>query len=188
MPERGAPTTYIALLKGINVGGNKMVPMAELRELVAGIGLSEPQTLLQSGNLVFRSRTRPAAQLERLLGDEIEKRLAVRSEIFVRTAAEWGAIVAGNPFGDEAKRDPGHLLVFLLKDSVKPKSVEALRAAITGREVVRAAGTHAYVVYPDGIGRSKLTHALFEKVLATQATGRNWNTVLKLAALAGLDV
>jgi uncharacterized protein (DUF1697 family) len=180
-------TTYVALLKGINVGGHKMVAMADLRKLVAGLGLAEPQTLLQSGNLVFRAPARPAAQLERLLGAEIEKRLKVRSEIFVRTAAEWGAIVARNPFGDEAERDPGHLVMFLLKAPAKPKSVEALRAAITGPEIVRAAGAHAYVVYPEGIGRSRLTHPLIEKMLGTQVTGRNWNTVLKLAALAGQD-
>jgi uncharacterized protein (DUF1697 family) len=65
--------------------------------------------------------------------------------------------------------------------------MEALRAAIRGREVVRADGTHAYAVYPDGIGRSKLTNPLIEKALGTSVTGRNWNTVLKLAALAGSE-
>jgi uncharacterized protein (DUF1697 family) len=180
-------TTYIALLKGINVGGHKMVAMADLRKLLTDVGLSEPKTLLQSGNLVFRSRTRSTAQLETLLETEIAKRLGVSAEIFVRSAAEWDAIVARNPFGNEAKRDPGHLLVLLLKTAAKPKNMEALRAAIRGREVVRADGTHAYAVYPDGIGRSKLTNPLIEKALGTSVTGRNWNTVLKLAALAGSE-
>jgi uncharacterized protein (DUF1697 family) len=178
-------TTYIALLKGINVGGHKMVAMADLKKLLTKIGLTEPQTLLQSGNLVFRSSTRSAAQLERLLQSEVAKRLSVEAEIFVRSSAEWDAIVARNPFRDEAQRDPGHLLVLLMKESVKPKSVEALRAAIKGPEIVRADGTHAYVTYPDGVGRSKLTNPLIEKMLGTPVTGRNWNTVLKLAALAG---
>ncbi len=72
----------------------------------------------------------------------------------------------------------------VFKRAPKPADVEALRAAITGREVVEAVGAHAYLVYPDGIGRSRLTTALIERTLGTRGTGRNWNTVLKLAALA----
>ena len=94
-------------------------------------------------------------------------------------------MVAGNPFPEEAERDPSHLLVIFLKEAPDRKDVMALQSAIKGREVVRAKGRHAYVVYPDGIGRSRLTSALIEKKLATRGTGRNWNTVLKLGAAAG---
>src|SRR5258706_11887701 len=99
----------IALLRGINVGGNKMVAMSDLRALAARLGLRDARTLLQSGNLVFRSEKQPA-QLEALL----EKNL--QAAVFVRTAAEWAKIVARNPFPAEAKSDPGHLIVMLLKD------------------------------------------------------------------------
>ena len=95
-------------------------------------------------------------------------------------------MIAANPFGAEAKRDPSHLLVLALKQTVDRKTVAALQQAIVGREVVQAGGHHAYVVYPDGIGRSRLTSALIEKALGTRTTGRNWNTVLKLDALAGV--
>ncbi|PYJ75629.1 MAG: hypothetical protein DME69_14645 [Verrucomicrobia bacterium] len=71
-----------------------------------------------------------------------------------------------------------------LKDAPKDTDVKALQAAITGREVVRAGGKHLYIVYPDGIGRSRLTNAVIDKLLGTRGTGRNWNTVLKLASLA----
>jgi uncharacterized protein (DUF1697 family) len=71
----------------------------------------------------------------------------------------------------------------VLKDAPKAGAVKALQAAITGREIVRAHGREAYLVYPDGIGPSKLTHALIEKTLGTRGTGRNWNTVLKLDVL-----
>src|SRR5574341_1527206 len=99
-------TTYIALLRGINVGGHKLVAMADLRDLLTRLGFADARSLLQSGNLVFRSEKRTAAQLERLLQAEVEKRLRLRTEFFVRTAAEWKALVARNPFREAAERDP----------------------------------------------------------------------------------
>jgi len=176
-------TTYLALLRAINVGGHKPVAMADLRAFVTHLGFDDAQSLLQSGNLVFRGRARPGAQLERVLATEAKARLALETDFFVRTADEWKAVVARNPFREEARRDPGHLVVLLLKGAAAAKDVQTLQAAITGPEVVRADGTHAYVVYPNGIGRSRLTTALIEKTLGTRGTGRNWNTVLKLGAL-----
>lgn len=175
---------HLALLRGINVGGHRQVAMSDLRELLTVLGFTDPRSLLQSGNLVFRGARRKGAELERLLEGEAEKRLGLRTDFFVRTAEEWKGIVAGNPFRDEAERDPGHLLVVLLKRAPDGEQVEALRASITGPEVVRASGRHLYVVYPAGVGRSRLTNVLIEKKLGTSATGRNWNTVLKLGGLA----
>jgi len=100
----------------------------------------------------------------------------------VRTADEWDAVVAGNPFPAEAKSDPGHLVVMALKAAPEAAAVAALQAAIAGRETVRAVGRQAYLVYPDGIGESKLTIQKIEKALGTRGTGRNWNTALKLQA------
>ncbi len=176
--------TYFALLRGINVGGHKPVAMADLRQLLTHLGFADARSLLQSGNLVFRSKARAGSQLERMLETEARKRLGLQADCFVRTAEEWKAIVAHNPFPKEAERDPGHLLVMSLKDAPARNDVEALQAAITGPEVVRATGRHAYIVYPNGIGRSRLTNALIERKLGTRGTGRNWNTVLKLRALA----
>lgn len=177
-------TTYIGLLRAINLAGRNMVAMADLRDMLSRLGFQEPRTLLQSGNVLFRSRPRTVAQLERLLEAELRKALAVDTDFMVRTADEWRAIVERNPFPREAVRDPGHLLVFCLKDAPDPARVKALQAAISGREVVRADGRQAYMVYPDGQGRSRLTSAIIEKHLGTRGTGRNWNTVLKLRTLA----
>lgn len=163
-----------------------MVAMADLRAFLAHLGLGDPQSLLQSGNLLFRSNARTGVQLERLLEAEAKKRLALEADFFVRSAKEWSGIVAHNPFRREAERDPAHLLVILLKDEPDPKHVRALQAKITGPEVVRAVGRQAYIIYPNGVGRSRLTNTLIEKTLGTRATGRNWNTVLKLDALAYL--
>ena len=178
-------TTHIALLRGINVGGNKKVAMADLRDLLTQLSFGEPRSLLQSGNLVFRSEALTGADLERLLDAEVEKRLGLKTELFVRTPEEWKAVIESNPFPDEAERDPGHLIVMFLKKAPDVQEVEALQAAIQGREVVRAVGRQAYIVYPDGMGTSKLTINVIEKKLGTRGTGRNWNTVLKLGALAG---
>ncbi len=180
-------TIHIALLRAVNLPGHNKVAMADLRELLAGLGMQDVRSLLQSGNLTFRSEGRTTAQLERLLEDAAGKRLGLDTDFFVRTASDWKAYIASNPFPEEAERDPSHLLLVLLKEAPDRENVAALQRAITGREVVRAKGRHAYVVYPDGIGRSKLTSALFEKKLGTRGTGRNWNTVLKLGALAGVS-
>lgn len=177
---------HIALLRAVNLAGYNKVGMADLRELLVGLGFTDAQTLLQSGNLVFSGGNKPTTALEQTLERAAATQLGLDTDFFVRTAKEWQAIIDANPFPREAKADPSHLIAVIVKDQVDPKTVIALQKAIVGREVVRARGRCAYIVYPDGIGRSKVTSALIEKKLGTRGTGRNWNTVLKLAALVGL--
>lgn len=181
----GIPTTHIALLGGINVGGHKAVAMSDLRDLLTKLGFADVRSLLQSGNLVFRSDARPDTLLERLLETETEKRLGVRADVFIRNAKEWKEVVAHNPFRQEAERDPSHLIAMFLKTAVNVKDVKALQAAISGSEIIRGDGRQVYIVYPDGIGRSRVTNTFLEGKLGTRGTARNWNTVMKLAALAG---
>ena len=177
-------TVHVALLRAVNVAGHQPVAMADLRDFLTRLGFADVRSLLQSGNLVFRGGTRTGAALERWLEAEAAKRLALQTAFLVRTAAEWRAVVARNPFPEEAERDPARLVVVFLRDAPPAKAVRALQAAITGRETVRATGAHAYIVYPDGQGRSRLTAAVIEKHLGTRGTARNWNTVLKIGALA----
>jgi uncharacterized protein (DUF1697 family) len=176
--------TYVALLRAINLAGRGAVAMSDLRDLFTLVGFTGVRTLLQSGNVVFRGPRQSGAALERRLEAEAVKRLGVETEFFVRTAAEWQALIAHNPFREEAQRDPGHLLAIILKRAPEPENVQALQAAVQGREIVRGGDRHAYIVYPDGVGRSRLTNALIEKKLGSRGTGRNWNTVVKLAAAA----
>ena len=173
---------YIALLRGVNVGGSKIVAMADLRALLSDLGFANPRSLLQSGNLVFEGRVRASTGLERVLEQEAARRLGLDTEFHVRTAAEWQAIIRRNPFPEAARRDPGHLHVMCFKQAPAAKVVNALQAAITGREIVRAVGRQAYIVYPDGAGKSRLTTALIDRILGLRGTARNWNTVLKLGA------
>jgi uncharacterized protein (DUF1697 family) len=176
-------TVHIALLRAVNLAGSSAVAMSDLRSLMTELGF-EAKTLLQSGNLVFDAGKKKGAALETSIEKALAGRLSLKTEIFLRTAKEWDALVEANPFPKEAKADPGHLVLITLREKAKPADVKTLQASIKGRETVAAAGRELYVVYPDGIGRSKLTMAAIEKALGTRGTGRNWNTVLKIAALA----
>ncbi len=157
--------------------------MSDLRDLLGTLGFAGAKSLLQSGNLVFPSERVTGDALERLLEAETERRLKLNVDYVVRTAEEWQAIVARNPFPAQAESDPSHLVVMFLKEPPGAAGMAALRAVIQGPEVVRPEGKQLYVVYPAGIGRSKLTGALIEQKLGSRGTGRNWNTVLKLAAI-----
>ncbi len=177
-------TTYLALLRGVNVGGHRKVAMSDLREMMCALGIPGAQTLLQSGNLVFRAARRGCDSVEAWLEAETVARLALQTRFFVRTAREWHQIVSGNPFTDQARRDPAHLVVFLLKRAPLAADVAALQRAIVGPETAKVSGTCAYAVYPEDIGHSKLTASVVERTLGTPVTARNWNTVRKLEALA----
>ena len=175
--------THLAFLRAVNVGGTGKISMADLRAWLTKLGLAEAQTLLQSGNATFRSNGSVGEKLEMRLETEAEKQLGLRTDFFVRTAAEWDDVIARNPFPAEAESDPSHLVVVVLKGAPTAAQVKTLQAAIKGREMVRAHGRQAYITYPDGIGTSKLTLPIIEKHLGVRGTGRNWNTVLKMAAL-----
>ena len=172
---------YIALLRGVNVGGNKKVAMADLLALMQRLKFEEAKTLLQSGNLTFRTAGKNAAQLERQLEAEVLERLGLETRFFVRSEDEWKSVIAANPYPKEAKADPGHLLVLFLEREPEAANLKALEAAVKGRERFRPGGRHLYMVYPDGVGTSKLTHAVIEKKLGMRGTARNWNTVMKRA-------
>jgi uncharacterized protein (DUF1697 family) len=177
-------STYIALLRGINVGGNNIVAMAALREFLAELGLEGVQTLLQSGNVVFQSKGKTAAALEKFLEKETAARLKVAPDYLVRSSNDWEKVVAANPFPKEAEQDPARLAVIFLKSIPTADRLKALEASIKGPEVMQCRGRELFVVYPNGMGTSKFTGALIERTLGLRGTARNWNTVLKLLALA----
>lgn len=171
---------YVALLRGVNVGGNRKLPMADLRAFAARLGLENPTTLLQSGNLVFGARKRGTRTIEEWLEAEAEKRLAIQTTFLVRSADEWEGIVARNPFPEEAKRDPSHLVVTFLKEPARKGAVDSLNATNPGPEVIHDAGRELYITFPAGMGTSKLPVLMERAKLAPGGTSRNWNTVLKL--------
>jgi uncharacterized protein (DUF1697 family) len=157
--------------------------MAALREIATGLGLSNVQTVVASGNLVFECKSEPTAKLETKLEKAAKAELGLDTPFFVRSAKEWQACVEANPFPQAAEDDPGHLVLMPLKEKPDAKHMKTLAEAIQGRERVELVNRELYLVYPDGIGTSKLTSALIERKIATSGTARNWNTVRKLLAL-----
>ena len=176
-------TTQIALLRAINVAGHGTVAMSDLRQMLVSLGFEHVRSVLQSGNLVFRTHRESGVALEQLLETEAARRLGLRTDFLLRSAGEWGRLVERNPFPEVAKADPGHLVAMSLKGAPDQESLNLLQAAVNGPEEVRADGTQLYITYPDGIGRSRLTSSLIEAKLGTRGTARNWNTVLKIAEL-----
>jgi uncharacterized protein (DUF1697 family) len=173
---------FVALLRAVNLGPHNKIAMADLKALAEGCGLSAVRTLLQSGNLLFEAKAKTSPALEKLLEGALAKELGLKTPVVVRSAAEWRVALDENPFPKEAKADPSHLVVMPLKAKPDKAALVALSSAIVGREQVRLVGQQLYVVYPDGIGKSKLTSALIEKKIAVSGTGRNWNTAQKIAA------
>jgi uncharacterized protein (DUF1697 family) len=171
---------YVALLRGINVGGNKKVPMAELRAMTESMGFTDVKTLLQSGNMVFTGKAIATAKLEAQLEKATRSEIGVECSYMVRTDAEWRSIIAANPYAAMAKADPSHLLVQVCKEAPSAAAVKALRVHAVPGEEIRLVGRELFICYPHGIGESKLAAALTRAVLGTPSSGRNWNTVLKI--------
>ena len=176
---------FVALLRAVNLGGRNAVPMTALAELCGDLGLAEVKTVLQSGNVVFRSRSSDRGKLSSMLGDAIEKRCGFRPALFLRSHAELREVIAANPFPQAAARDPGHLLVIFFDGKPAPGAAKALSNHGRGPERVELSGKNLYAWYTEGVGRSKLTNAFLEKALGQPGTGRNWNTVSKLEQICG---
>ena len=174
---------HIALLRGVNAAGNRQVTADELTAMLADLGHTDARTGPKVGDLMFTSGEQTGAELQTQLETELMARFSLRTDVYVRTAQAWQALVAANPFPEFAASDPGWLMTLFLKETPDKKAVGLLRSAIRGTEQVRAESRQLYAVYPDGIGGSKLTNGLIEKTLETRITGRNWTTVLALAAM-----
>lgn len=174
----------VSMLRGVNVGAHHRIKMDALRALYESLGLREAQTLIQSGNVIFRTEGRDLTLLPERIGKAIERRFGFRPGIMVRTASDLRKVITRNPFAARRDIDPAKLLVtFLASDPGKEARDNVLRIK-TDPEELRIDGREVYVHYPNGMGRSKLTPALIEKTLKTSGTGRNWNTIRKLLEMA----
>jgi uncharacterized protein (DUF1697 family) len=172
--------TYVALLRGINLGARNRVAMKDLRALVEGLGGEDVRTYLQSGNVVFGASDLPADPAKALEAS-IRKSLGLDVTVLARTKAELDQIVRRNPF-DGA--DPASLHVTFLADTPAKSGVTDLGEKTFEPDAFDVAVREVYLHCPDGYGRSKLSNAFFEKRLGVRATTRNWKTVTALAELA----
>ncbi|ABQ27680.1 DUF1697 domain-containing protein [Geotalea uraniireducens] len=173
---------YIALFRGINVGGNNILPMKELVTLLESLGLQQVKTYIQSGNAVFRSTADNILRLADTIRSEIKRRHGFEPCVLLMEITEMEKAMAANPF-PEAVTEPNTLhLNFLSSIPVNPdlKGLEKLRSE---NERYELKDKVFYLHAPDGIGRSKLG-ANAEKLLGVLMTGRNWRTVSKILALA----
>jgi len=172
-------TAYVALLRGINVGGANKVPMADFRTVVAGLGYADVQIYIPSGNVVFGSSAKEAALVVSLEA-AIAQAFSLQIPVVVRSNAQLAAVLAADPFPDAASN-----LAHVAFLSAKPpaKAVAALDPDRSPPDVFRVVGREVYLHYPNGSGRSKLTGDYLERVLGVRATVRNRNTVTKLLAL-----
>lgn len=174
----------IILFRGMNTGGVR-APVGEQRAMAEAMGLKNPRTLMASGNLVVESDRDPRA-LETAIEAETERRFGRRIETIARTSEQWAAIIKANPFEREAEAAPARLLLMVMKAGIKPGAIDAVMAFARGDEQVREAGGELWFWRPDGIGQSKMAEKAQPRLVGT-GTARNWNTVLKLAAMVGLE-
>ncbi len=176
------PTTQIALFRGINVGKAKRVAMADLRTLLEKLGYGDVRTLLNSGNVVFTTRSAAASDAADRIGKAMTRDLGVTARITVITAAVLDAAIKDNPLV-KPSRDPSRLLVTFLADPKDRKQLKPLVEQDWATEGFVLGKHAAYLWCPEGILQSRAAKAL-EKALGDRATSRNWATMLKLQALA----
>ena len=176
--------TYVAFLRGINVGGKNLLPMKELAAMFARAGASDVRTYIQSGNVLFTATPTVAAKIAAAVTKAVAAKYGFEVALVLRTQEELAAVARANPYLTP-DADHGRLLVMFLADAPAARAVAALDPQRSPPDEFTVRGREIYLRCPNGFGRSKLSNAWFDAKLGTTSTGRNWRTVLKLLELAG---
>jgi uncharacterized protein (DUF1697 family) len=177
-------TKWILLLQGINVSGQKRMPMPELQSLLAGLGLQSVSTYIQSGNAVFASPEADRAVLGESIGNAIAEKFGFATPVFLRTAAEMARVVGENPFLTARSEDPTFLHVTFLSAPLTPQAQASIIAPAGIPDEMKPGEQEIYLFCPQGYGRTKLNNAFFERKLDQKVTTRNWNSVVTLLRMA----
>lgn len=176
--------TFISLLRGINVSGQRKIRMADLKDAYEGLGLTNVNTYLQSGNVVFDGKIRSASKVIEMLERKIQSDFDYDVTVMLRTPGDLERIIKSNPFSAQARNDPSKVHVTFLASRPSTgmvKSVEVVDAC--GDEF--SVGPQEILLHcPNGYGKTKLNNAFFERKLKVPATTRNWNTVMALYDMA----
>lgn len=180
-------TRCVSLFRGINVGGHHIIRMQELKALHESLGLRDVATYLQSGNVVFSCDDAELAQLPERIAAGVTQKFGFSVDVLLRTSAEIDALLAHNPFQQQALQEPQWLVVLFLANFPPSGALDKLQQIYSGPETWNLVGQELYIFYPNGIGRSKLTPALLDKTLQTKGTARNWNTVMQLQRMLHHD-
>jgi uncharacterized protein (DUF1697 family) len=173
---------FLALLRGINVGGKNKLPMKDLALLFEQAGCSDVRTFIQSGNVIFHANRGGIAGLSDRVTQRIEERFGYRIPIVLRTAEEIGATIRNNPFPATGAQEK-MLHVYFLATQPDAHAVEALDPQRSLPDAFLVRGKEVYLQLPNGMARTKLTNAYFDSRLSTISTARSWNTVLQLCEL-----
>jgi uncharacterized protein (DUF1697 family) len=176
----------VALLRGINVGGNKPIDMARLRRMVSDLGYTDVRTYLQSGNAVFTTPAGPARPSEAaaVIETAVAGEFGVECRVIVRSARQLAAVMAADPLLDFLGNPSRHFVAFLDRPP-QPEGVKRLTGEDYGEDELRIVDGHVYLWCPKGISSSRFARLNFDRILGAAVTMRNWNTVTKLAELAG---
>jgi uncharacterized protein (DUF1697 family) len=176
------PVTYLALLRGINVGGQHKLPMKELRDMFTEAGCRDVQTYIQSGNVIFQADPDVIALLPGVIAAQIAERHSYRMPVVLRTPEQIGDVIRQNPFLAEGAAEET-LHVLFLADRPSAGRIASLDPDRSPPDAFIVRGQEVYLRLPHGAARTKLTNAYFDAKLATTSTGRNWRTVTKLFAM-----
>ena len=179
----------IILFRGMNTGGVR-APVGEQRVMAEAMGLKNPRTLAASGNLVVETGM-ATADLEGAIEQEMESRFGLKIAAMARTSTDWSRLIAANPFPKEAAAHPAKVLAMVMKAGIKTGALDACRDLASGGEAVEAitletGGDVLYFWFPSGQGESGIFKKATPRLLG-MGTGRNWNTVLKLGEMAGVQ-
>ena len=169
---------YVALLRGVNVGGKNKLLMADLRDIFTGAGCAAVQTYIQSGNVVFEAAQDLAERVPEIVTRAIRRRFGYETAVVVRSSEELRQVVASNPF--DTSGDPRFLHVAFLEDTPGAEAVSRLDPLRSPPDAFAVRGRNVHLHYPNGVARSKLTNEYLAAQLQTASTMRNWRTVLRL--------
>ncbi|NUM49732.1 MAG: DUF1697 domain-containing protein [Flavobacteriales bacterium] len=177
-------TTYISILRGINVSGQKLIKMDRLRELYQNIGFNNVTTYVQSGNVVFQSNNSDVGNLKQKISQQIQKNFEFEVPVIVLTINELSLIINNNPFKNNLKKEHTHLYVTFLSSKPKYCEKEIIESKIQKEEEICFSEKAIYLYCPNGYGRTKLNNNFLEATLKVVATTRNWKTTNELFKMA----
>ncbi len=172
---------YIVLFRGINVGGNNILPMKSLKDLLEALGCKNVKTYIQSGNVVLETKEANSAKLAQQIGLKIEEEFGFNPKVLLLELNDFYEVINNNPFDTSVGKA---LHVFISGSIPESPDLEKINELKSATEEYKLVDNKFYLYAPDGIGRSKLA-AKVEQCLGVDVTARNWNTISKLAELAG---
>lgn len=180
-------TTYIALLRGINVGGNKIIKMLDLKAMFQTLGFENVRTYIQSGNVVFESDEGSESLLTGVIERKIHEVFEFEVSVIIRTLAEMENVIANDPFQLSEPEEFKRWYVTFLPAEPSAEALDKLRTYENGPDKVRFVGREIYILYEVSVSQSPLFKVPFDRILGMTLTARNWNTVNKLVTMGRME-